>query len=68
MCVFVCVGVQVPQSTLEIGRKITESSSPVAHMGPPSEQELEQGLALERARNLQAVRLVLSHSLTHSHT
>ncbi|XP_053495926.1 proteasome activator complex subunit 4B isoform X1 [Ictalurus furcatus] len=46
----------VPQSTLEIGRKITESSSPVAHMGPPSEQELEQGLALERARNLQAVR------------
>ncbi|XP_053094465.1 proteasome activator complex subunit 4B isoform X1 [Pangasianodon hypophthalmus] len=46
----------VPQITLELGRKITESGNPVAHMGPPSEQELEQGLALERARNLEAVR------------
>ncbi|TSK14769.1 Proteasome activator complex subunit 4B [Bagarius yarrelli] len=46
----------VPQSTLELGRMITESGSPAAHLGAPSEQELEQGLALEQARNLEAVR------------
>lgn len=68
---YLLVGVQVPQSTVEIGCKISESDSPVAHISPPSEQELEQGLALEQARNLDAVRLVqsISFSLTHyTHT
>lgn len=46
---------QVPESTLELGRKITESGSPVACMGSPSEQELQQGLDLEKNRFSKAV-------------
>lgn len=46
----------VPQSTLELGCKITESGSPAAHIDPPLEQELEQGLGSEQTRNLEAVR------------
>lgn len=45
----------VPQSTLEMGRKIAESDYPPPHIGPPSEQELQQGLLLEQARNQDAV-------------
>lgn len=71
VCVLLVV-MQVPQRTVEIGRKIIESDSPVALRSPPSEQELEQGLALEQARNLEAVRLVLAPpsppSLSYAHT
>ncbi|XP_062859085.1 proteasome activator complex subunit 4B isoform X2 [Trichomycterus rosablanca] len=45
----------VPESALELGRKITESGRPAAFMGSPSEQELQQGLALEQTKYLNAV-------------
>ncbi|KAL7869287.1 hypothetical protein AOLI_G00132750 [Acnodon oligacanthus] len=43
------------QSMLELGRKISETGSPTPHMGSPSEQEIEKGLALQQAKNLEAV-------------
>lgn len=63
------IGVQVPQSALELGCKITGSGNPVAHIGSPSEEELKQGLALEQVRNQDAVRLVITplHKGIHTH-
>ncbi|KAL7856906.1 hypothetical protein SRHO_G00158050 [Serrasalmus rhombeus] len=43
------------QGMLELGREISETRSPTPYMGSPSEQEIENGLALQQAKNLEAV-------------
>uniref|UniRef100_W5L008 Proteasome activator subunit 4b n=1 Tax=Astyanax mexicanus TaxID=7994 RepID=W5L008_ASTMX len=45
----------MPQSTLELGLKISQSGNPAPSINLPSEQELEKGLTLQQAKNLDAV-------------
>ncbi|XP_016085953.1 proteasome activator complex subunit 4B-like [Sinocyclocheilus grahami] len=45
----------VPESAVLLGRHITDSSQPTPHIGTPTEQELEQGLALQQDKNHEAV-------------
>lgn len=49
------LSLQVPESAVLLGQGITKSSQPTPHMGTPSDQELEQGLALQKAKNQEAV-------------
>uniref|UniRef100_A0A671S5T3 Proteasome activator complex subunit 4B-like n=1 Tax=Sinocyclocheilus anshuiensis TaxID=1608454 RepID=A0A671S5T3_9TELE len=44
----------VPESAVLLGRHITDSSQPTPHIGTPTEQELEQGLALQQDKNHEA--------------
>uniref|UniRef100_A0A8C1FD07 Proteasome activator subunit 4b n=1 Tax=Cyprinus carpio carpio TaxID=630221 RepID=A0A8C1FD07_CYPCA len=45
----------VPESAVLLGQRITDSSQPTPHIGTPTEQELEQGLALQQDKNKEAV-------------
>ncbi|XP_055031264.2 proteasome activator complex subunit 4B isoform X1 [Misgurnus anguillicaudatus] len=46
----------VPESAVFLGQSITNSSQPTPHMGTPTDQELKQGLALQKAKNQEAER------------
>uniref|UniRef100_A0A673MA31 Proteasome activator complex subunit 4B n=1 Tax=Sinocyclocheilus rhinocerous TaxID=307959 RepID=A0A673MA31_9TELE len=45
----------VPESAVLLAQRITDSSQPTPHIGTPTEQELEQGLALQQDKNQEAV-------------
>lgn len=51
---------QVPENAVLLGQSITKSSQPTPHMGTPTDQELERGLALQKAKNQDAVEWVIN--------